>query len=153
MNSGTFDRVARAFRCRPPLDLVAVARCVARGHAAHALILQEAKVAPAQADRHRGRIEQTQALEQFWASVGLYVALGDLVEEHDGALPSCLRSDLVRAMERAARDIADPLGEGYVPPPLRALLPPREHLPNCLPEALTAVFGLTSARVPALTAA
>ena len=145
MNCLAHARVSEAFASRPPLDLVAAARCLARGHAAHALTLAQRQPSPAQADAHARKLRRANALVVFWDAIALHGALTDLIEEHETALTRCLRSDLSRARDRAARDIVEPVGDPQYAKPLHHLLPPREHLPDSLPEALAPLGLLNTA--------
>lgn len=112
------------------------------------MILKQRHVPPAQAEVHARKLHRARALAEFWAAVAFHGGLTDLLEEHDTALTPCLRADLARARDRAARDVVEPMGQPLPLQPLRHLLPPREHLPDLLPEALTP-FGLTNTALAA----
>lgn len=141
MNSVAFARIERAFAQRPPLDLVACARCLSRAHAAHALDLG-AKRVPLHAEAAHGRkVERVRGLDGFWSAVALQAAITDLLEEHPYAVRGSLAADLVRFGERQSWDVTDPAGANNPGFPLHALLPPRRYLPDTLPAALVEVFG------------
>lgn len=148
MTSVAFARIEARFADRPPLDLVACARTLSRGHAAYAIELTGER-APSRSAEARGRqIARAHELDYFWATIALHAALIDLEEEHAEGIPSMLMSDLTRLKDKHARDIVDPLFADSTNTPLRLLLPPRRHLPDHLPAALIEIFGEDLARPP-----
>lgn len=136
MNSCALAIVERMFAGRPTFDIVASARTLARGHAAHALALRQQP----ESRRQTWRRKRAEHLAAFWDAVGLHYGVLDLVEEH-AALPTVLRISLERYAGRQGRDVADPSGLDHPSFDPAHLLPPADQLPTALPAALTITFG------------
>lgn len=136
MNSCALAIVERMFAGRPTFDIVASARTLARGHAAHALALRQLP----ETRRQIWRRKRAEHLAAFWDAVGLHYGVLDLVEEHAG-LPTVLRISLERYASRQGRDVADPPGLDHPSFDPAHLLPPADQLPTALPAAFVTAFG------------
>lgn len=153
MNSTAFSRIEARFAGRPPLDLVACARVLSRGHAAHATELGTRRGPSRSQGTHERYLARAHEFDRFWAAVALHAAFTDLAEEHAATMSATLLSDPMRFRDRHARNIADPPLAEAVNRPMRLLLPPRRCLPAILPSALEAVFGFDLDITPSAHAA